>query len=176
MVTLINPAGVQAMGNINVVIVPAATITGPTLAQITASGALDITQMLYAGGWTPQSTANVVTAPRRLGDVRIFNRFGLVTDSLGNIRYVYQPQALTSADGKKAYTLLAPGASLFAVERLGVAESTAFAISDWVRVAPVIPGPYNPVYDTTDEASEFAIDQQIVIPSPGWGAFVQIPS
>lgn len=176
MVTLLNPAGVSVMGNINVVIVPAATLAGPTVAQITAAGGLDITQILYASGWKPTRQSNVVTAPRRLGDTRKFNRFGLLNEEFPNLQYMIDPQAASGANGKKAYELLVPLASLFAVERMGPVETTAFAIGQFVRVAPIQPGPYNFPFDATDEAAEFMVDQQLNILSPGWGDLVAIPS
>jgi hypothetical protein len=163
-------AGITAMANRKLIFVITLVTAGlvPKMTEISAGSSLDISDYLYADGWAPQLSTNKVTSPRRVGSGRVFEKNGLATESLGDLHYMYQPQAAAASAGKKAFEVLTSGATGYIIERLGLdAYSVDFAIGQFVNVIPVQLGVQLPSGDSTDEAAEFGIMQSVSVTSPG---------
>lgn len=160
----INPNGVNAQGAVKVVWVETLTDpTAPSLAQINAATSLDVSLMLYEGGWQPGVNSNKVTAKRRLGSRKQYEKFGTTTDTLADLQYQFDPQSAPGSDGRKAYEKFAEGATGYFVERLGLAIETDMAVGQRVNVYPVVLGPKSTPVDTADEAAEIQITQPVGI-------------
>lgn len=158
-----------AQGNVKVTFVTTMAIPGePTVAELTAVGAVDASFIITEGNWAPNAEANRGTAPRRLGSKRQFESFGAVTESIPDLVYVVDPQAGPTDPEKKLYSLLADGAELYAVERLGIdAEDNEFAIGDYVTTYPIRVSVPVITGDTSDEFAEFVVTQAVSVRSPG---------
>ena len=160
----IQPNGVNVQGAVKVVWVQTLTNpASPSLAEVNASSSLDVSLMLYEGGWQPGVTANKVSAKRRLASRKVYEKFGTTTDTLGDLQYSFDPQSASGADGRKAYEKFAEGATGYFVERLGLAIETDMAVGQRVNVYPVVLGPKSPPVDTADEAAEIQITQPVGI-------------
>ena len=165
MVAPIFPTGVNAQGAVKVTWVQTiANTASPSLAEINAGTSLDVSLMLYEGGWQPGVNANKVSAKRRLASRKVYEKFGTTTETMGDLAYSFDPQAASGSNGKKAFEKFIEGTTGYFVERLGLdASSVDFAVGQFVNVYPVVLGPQTPVADTADEAAEVQIVQQVGI-------------
>ena len=161
----IQPNGVNVQGAVKVVWVQTLTNpASPSLAEVNASSSLDVSLMLYEGGWQPGVTANKVSAKRRLASRKVYEKFGVTTDTLADLQYSVDPQAATGSNGKKAFETFAEGSTGYFVERLGLdASTTDMAVGQFVNVYPVVLGPRTISGDTADEAAEFQVTQPVGI-------------
>jgi hypothetical protein len=90
------------------------------------------------------------------------------TYSLGDLQYVYDPQAADSAVGNEAKELLAEGTEVYLIERIGLdAQDTAFAVGQQVVTHHVVLGPQIKSGDRTDENGEFFIMQSVAYVNDG---------
>lgn len=160
----IQPVGVNAQGAVKVIWVQALTNpASPSLAEINAASSLDVSLMLYEGGWQPGVNSNKVSAKRRLGSRKVYEKFGITTDTLADLQYQFSPQSATGSDGRKAFEKFSEGSTGYFVERLGTAIETDMATGDKVNVYPVVLGPKTITADTADEAAEFQVTQPVGI-------------
>ena len=160
----IQPNGVNVQGAVKVIWVETlADPTAPTLTEINAGTSLDVSKMLYEGGWQPGVTANKVSAKRRLADTKVYEKFGTTTETLADLQYQVDPQAASGSDGKKAYEAFVEGSTGYFVERLGIDADTDMAAAQFVNTYPVVMGPQTISGDTADEASEFQVTQPVGI-------------
>ena len=87
------PQGTTARGKVSWLWVPAiADISAPTVTELTATGALDISCALYEGSGDVTTEANKVQKQRRLCDTQTYEQFGEVTQTMTDISYAYDPQ------------------------------------------------------------------------------------
>lgn len=168
------PAVPTAQGNVKVLFTPTADREAPSLAGITAVGSLDVSCFLHRGAWAPAAEANKGSAPARLCDTRQFEKFGLTTESIGDLTYAFDPQGAALSDGVLAYEALVEGTEGYFVERLGIDADTDFTVGDFVRVIPVVLGPQVPTGDTSDEFAEFTVTQAVAVQAPGAGPRVAL--
>lgn len=130
------PAAVFSDGNVKVAYVPAiANTAAPTVAELTAVAAQDLSCYLTADGWNPNTDEQVATDDR-LCSKQTFENRGRFTDSL-EISYVYN---IPSSADDEARTTLTAGTTGFIVARWGEDYETAFAAADVVDVYPVTLG------------------------------------
>lgn len=128
--------GTGADGNVKVVFVPAiADTSAPTVTELTATGAVDVSCYLTADGWTPGLDEQTVT-DERLCSTATYEQPGRSQRSL-DIKYVENPGDDTN---NKAATSLTKGTKGFFVVRRGPEQSTEFAEDDVVDVWPVTMG------------------------------------
>lgn len=129
------PASVAADGNLKVVWVPAiANPAAPTLAELNAASAIDLSCYLTADGFNPGTEEETVTDDR-LCSRQSFARPGRTSDTL-EIGYVFRGQDTAAVDNK-AFTSLKHLTTGFIVERWGKDYAAAFAAADVVDVKPV---------------------------------------
>lgn len=127
------PASVPADGNLKAVWVPAiASTAAPTVAEVTAVGAKDLSCYLTAEGYDPTVDEQVITDDR-LCSRQSFERPGRYKDSL-TLGYVHNPDSPTD---NVAYTTLDYLTTGFVVTRWGVPYEGALAAADVVDVYPV---------------------------------------
>lgn len=163
--TLVMPEGVPTLGATKVkAILTMTDPTAPKLAtEINAATSVDLSLYLYPAGWSPTGTPSKGTRPPRLGSKKQREIFNRTTYSLGGLQYVFDDQALTTAQVNLARTLLVEGLSLHLLERLGPdAETVAFALAQKTRDHYVTLGPQIVSGDRTDENGEFYIMQDLI--------------
>jgi hypothetical protein len=162
-------AGVPVLGNRKIIYVVTLATAGmiPKMTEISAASSLDVSGYLYQDGWAPDMNSNKVTAPRRVGSRRDFEKVGLTTETLGDLMYMVQPQAAAASVGKKAFEVLTEQATGFFVERLGLdAYTVDFAIGQFVNVIPIQLG-VQVMIGNNDETDEVKIKQSVSVTTPG---------
>lgn len=161
------PDGTPVLGNTSVRWVASiADATAPKLTtELTATSpaSLDISCYLLSDAWEPGQDVSKGSAPRRLCSRTQVERFTTVTQQLGDLRYIINPQAAAASVGKKAYEVLTEGLSGYLVERLGLdAKTSDWAVGQFVNVIPVTLGPRLIVGDT-DENGDYTVMQPVSI-------------
>ena len=170
----LTPTGVKVQGKIRLAFAPTGSLTAPSLAVITGVTALDVSNIFYEDSWAPSKETNKGNSPRRLGTTQQFEQSGITNHSLGNLRYMVDPQAAAASDGKKAYEKFPEGTVGFFYERLALDVNTDFALGQFVRVIPVQVLAQNIGGDPSDEFAEFSVEQGVIVTSPGIGDLVAI--
>jgi hypothetical protein len=159
------PTGVKAQGNIKVAFVPAiADADAPTTAEVTATGALDLSCFLTAEGFSPSVETAKGNPPRRLCTTKQYEQFGSTTYSLADLSYVVTPQGVAESNGVLAWEKLTPNTSGFFVTRYGLnAREVDFTSGQFVDVWPVTLGERLIVGDPADEFAEFMVTQSVIV-------------
>ena len=164
MTTPIRPAAAKVYGREKWVFVPAiANTSAPTIAELTATGGIDMSCYFYSSTTKPSVSQDGVTTPGRICDTQQFQSLGTAQWSGGNAMYAVDPQAATGSDGKKALEKLPDGTSGFLVKRVGKAYDTDFTAGDFVDVFPVQFGVPISTTEGDGESAEVAIQQAYVI-------------
>jgi hypothetical protein len=184
MATPITPAGVKVQNNLKRIFVPTLDRAAPSLAALTGTDALEVTNILYADtGWY-QSTSNTGEAPRRVGTAKTWQQFGITTESFsGELRYTVDPQGAPSTEGttptpadpgKVAWEKFPEGTTGYLFEAPGIDTDADLAVGDFGIPIPVEFGPRYITGDPTNEFAEFAVVQGIIVTAPGAGDLVAI--
>lgn len=132
------PKGVPSDGMIKVAFV--ASLADPavvTTAELTAATSVDAT--CYLTSFTPNAEAQAIE-DRRLCSKQVFEDFGTVTYTIGDITYVYDTQD-ADGDSNKLYAALPTGTEGFLVVGWGKDADDAWAVGDVVDIYPVKMGP-----------------------------------
>ncbi len=138
---MVNIPSTPADGNVKVAWVPAiANTAAPTVAEVTAVGALDVSCYLTADGWVPGMDETTIS-DERLCTQATFERPGRYQRTLSS-RYVENPGDATY---NKAYEKFVPYTNGFFVVRRGPAYDVAFDEDDLVQVWPVQVGQRSPL-------------------------------
>jgi len=159
------PAGVKAEGNLKVAYVPTiASVTAPTVAEVTAAGALDISFFLTAGNFKP-SGEQARGDDRRVGSKQTFETLGREKSTIDDIIYIADPQAAAATPGNKAMELFQPNVAGFFVVRYGIdAETVDFVAAQKVDVWPIIFGAQNKSQlAENDEFAKITIVQAVAV-------------
>lgn len=128
-----------ADGAVKVVWVPTiANPDAPTVAEVTAGSAKDLSCYITSDGWNTGLNEQTISDDR-LCDTQTYERPGRSARSLG-IKYVENPG---STPNNVAYATLVPRAVGYFVVRRGPAYDTALAVADKVQVWPVQMGAYD---------------------------------
>lgn len=157
--TVVIPASVAAQGNVSVYFVPAiSTVSAPTVAELTATGAVDISCFLMPdwGGITADQNKG---EDRRFCSTEAFDRLGIVKRTVADLVYTYLPQATGSTAGNKAYTALTNGATGFLVMRYGLPTTTALATGQKLDIIPVQAGARSKTAQGSDEFAPLTVTQ-----------------
>jgi hypothetical protein len=165
--SVVFPEGVQAEGNVKVAWVPAlADPADPVLTELTAGTVVDLSDYIKAGAFEP-SAEQATGDDRRLSSTETFQVLGRVTRGLGEIRYVYEPQAAPAAAGNKAYETLKQGTAGYVVVRYGLPSGTAFAATQKVDVYPAECGAQRKLgVPENDEFAKLEVAQTIGVTGP----------
>lgn len=130
------PVSVPSDGTLRVDYVPAlADPLAPTITELTAVGAQELSAYITGDGWQPTSDQQSVT-DERLASTQTFEKPGRKSKSL-TIVYVHNPADPTN---NEAYITLAEGTIGYIVARWGVPRGQAWAAGDLVDVWPIEAG------------------------------------
>jgi hypothetical protein len=125
----------QATGRVKVVFVPSiADITGPTVAELTATGSVDLSCFIKSDGRTHSISQATIDAGK-LCDTVNYQLPGSVTHTW---TLTYARKQVTADD--KAYATLKANTAGYLVERFGSAATAAFVAADVVNVYTVTCG------------------------------------
>ena len=132
------PVGVPSDGMIKVAFVASlADASKVTLSELTAGTSVDAT--CYLSSFTPSADAQSIE-DRRLCTKQVFEDYGSVTYTIGDITYVYDTQNPSGTDNK-LYAALPTGTTGFLVVAWGKDADEAWAAGDVVDIYPVKMGP-----------------------------------
>jgi hypothetical protein len=128
-----------ADGNVSVLVVPALTDPlAPTVAELTAPTAVDISCYLTSDGYTPGLDEQVIS-DERLCSTQVFEQPGRFTRTLDTI-YI---DNTNTTDPNEAKETLVPGSTHYLVVRRGLPYEDAYAAAQTVFVSPIKAGQYN---------------------------------
>jgi len=163
-VTVYVPEAVPALANVKLQAVLAmADPDTPSLAtDINAATSLDLSQFLYADGWTPTLEQGKGQARRRLGSKTNTERMNIPVEQIGNLQYVFDPQEADTEPVNDAYALLVPGTELYLVQRLGMDVDSPWAVGQFVNVHRVLLGERAEVAPVEDENADIYITQGVI--------------
>jgi hypothetical protein len=159
------PAGVKAEGNLKVAYVPTiATPTAPTVVEVNAAGALDISFFLVAGQFQPTGD-QPRGEDRRVGSKQTFETLGREKPTIADLIYIADPQAAAAVAGNKAMELFQVGVAGFFVVRYGLdAETVDFAAAQKVDVWPILfGGQFKVELADNDEFAKIRIKQPVAV-------------
>lgn len=159
------PPGVDAEGSVLVAWVPTlADPNTPTLTELNATGALNITCYITDQNFKPNADDATAT-DTRLCSKQVFETLGAATWSIDNIIYVYDPQNPDS-ESNKAYAAMKRGTPGYLVVRWGkdVEDFPTFAAGDVVDVFPVSLG--TQVKQPPEQNSKLKVSQKPVVTGP----------
>ena len=166
------PTGVPADGNVKVVWVPVlADQEAPTLAEVNATGSMDITCGIVGGGFTTSSD-QTTTQDIRLCSRQVFEDLGDVTYSIEDIEYIITPQDKTATGENAIYNTLAPGTTGYIVVRWGKDYAGAFEAGDIVDVYHVTMGPQ--VKQAPERNTKLRARQRPYVVAPGASLDVEV--
>jgi len=156
-----------------------ATGVAPTVAEMTAGSAFDMTRTAFADAApNPTKNTNVVDQNPRFGDTTLGQFIGKTTLVGGDIKYAFDPQAAAGSNGKKMWELLGAGADVitsgFLVRRQNVPRATAIAIGQFLEVYKADISRSIPMPDGDGEAAEGGAICTFVITDPAFLANVAI--
>jgi len=159
------PPGVKAEGNLKVVFVPTITdLTAPTVAELTATGALDVSFFITGGNFKP-SGEQARGDDRRVGSKQTFEALGREKSTIDDIIYIADPQAAAAAVGNKAMELFQPDVAGFFVVRYGLdAETVDFIAAQFIDIWPIKFGVQNKsALAENDEFAKITITQAVAV-------------
>jgi hypothetical protein len=159
--TVVIPESVTAEGNVKVAFVPAiASKSAPTVAELTATGAVDLSCYLMPD-WGGISADQNKGESRRFCSTESFDQLGTIKRSIGDIVYTYLPQATGTDPANKVYTALQKGTKGYLVIRYGLPSTTAFAAAQKVDLIPVEMGARSKAVAGSDEFAPLTVSQGI---------------
>lgn len=163
----IRPASTKAFQREKWVFVPTiASITAPTVAEVTGASTLDVSCYLFDSTGRPAQNTNRVTLERRICDGAQYEQIGTTTYTGGDMMYAVDPQAAAASTGKKAWEKFPDGTTGFLVRRLGIDVNTDLAAGQFVDVFPVSFGPAMPTTVGDNDSAEVGISQAFAITAP----------
>ena len=128
-----------ADGNFKVVYVPAIADTqAPTLDEVNAAAALDISCYLTGDGWNPTKEQATIPDPR-LCSRQEFSRPGRKTPGL-SITVIDNTNSPIESESNEAVETITEGAEGYFVERIGVAYEEPFEVGQKVSIYPATAG------------------------------------
>lgn len=154
------PPGIPGAGAVSVVFVPGgvAAPTGPKLTEVNATGSSIISCVLMSDGFT-QTASQTTAKARRLCSSAQYDIPGPIDRAFNALKYIYDPQGVTTDAANKAYTGLAEGATGDLIVRWGLPGTQDFAIGDKVDVWSVRLGPKNK--ETPGDSDELQVTQGV---------------
>lgn len=167
----LRPTPAKTHGRTNWIFIPsiASATLAPTVAEITAASALDITRIAFAGA-TPElgSTTNRVRQDRRAGDTESYEFIGETSFEGGEVVMALDPAAAALSDGKKAWEKFGAGSVTgFVAKRQNVPRATAPAAGQFLSV--VMPAEFGigvPVEQGDGEAAQAAFRCSFAVTGP----------
>lgn len=165
----IRPAAAKLYGRSNWIFIAtiASATLAPTVAEVTATSSLDVTNMLIDGSEPrPDQSTNLVDQNRRFGDTVLYQFLGTTTLSGGELMFSFNQQGAALADAVKAWEKFsAGGVTGFFANRGNVDKAVTPVAGQFLDVYPVEVGPGLPVPSGDGEAREGAFKCSYAITS-----------
>lgn len=135
----IKPGKKTVLGKTAYWLVPTLTTTGPLATEINATGALNVTCYLLGDQAAPSGDTGKVDLPRLLCETSTTETLDVTKVTLPDFRFLWDPQAASSANDKKAWTLVKDGFAGYMVRRQNVISALDATVSaaqfvDWFQV------------------------------------------
>lgn len=164
----LRPPGTKAYLRKKIILVKDAAYDpdAPSLAILTGASALDVTNMFYESSAKPSTTTNMARAPKRVGDGSTYEFVGEKQESIGEVRYAFDPQAAALSVGKKLAEFLPEGTTGYYVTRYGPNRDEDLAIADFVTSRPFEAGDQDEDEEGEAEGAEVAIKQALAATGP----------
>lgn len=150
----IKPSKKTTIGKTGYWLVP--TITEATIAatEVNSGSGLNVTCFVLADQATPGMDTSKVTLPRTLCESTTTESLDEQKVTIPDFRFLWDPQAASGANDKKAWALLKDGFSGYLVRRQNVvteldAAVTAGQFVDWFQVESKVPMPTETANDAT---------------------------
>lgn len=166
----LRPASAKAYTRENWIFIPSIADAGlaPTVLEVTAASALDITNMVYADGApNPEVTTEMAKQERRLGDDVIYEFVGTTEITGGRITMQFNSQGVALSDAVKAWEKFsAGGVSGFMARRLNVPKATDVAAGQFLHVYPAELGVFSPTKQGEGTSAEEAMVGSWAVTAP----------
>lgn len=165
----LRPAPAKLYGRSNWIFISsiASATLAPTVAEVTATSSLDITNMLINGSEPkPEQNTNLVDQNRRYGDTVNYQFLGATTLSGGELMFQFNQQGVALADTVKAWEKFGAGNVVgFFANRGNVVKDVTPVAGQFLDVYPIEVGPGLPVPSGDGEAIEGAFKCSYAITS-----------
>lgn len=164
----LRPAGTKAYRHKRIILVTDASYDpdAPSLAILNGASALDVTNMFYRSSANPSQSTNLATAPKRVGDGVAYQFVGETQQTIGEVRYSFDPQGAALSDGVKCFEFLPENTTGHYVTRYGPADDVDLAVGQFVTSRPFEAGPQEEDEEGEGEGSEVAIIQTLAATGP----------
>lgn len=134
----IRPDDSKAFGREKWIFVPTiASTAAPTVAELTAAGALDVSMMMFEDSGRPERSVTRPSRPMRVADTIIYEQIGTESVTGGTMLFAFDPQAAAASNGKKAWEKFVAGTTGYLVRRSGLAAATDIATGQFATMFPV---------------------------------------
>ena len=153
------PPGVDAEGRRNIIWTPTASLS---VAILTGATAVEMTCYLSKGVFGLAAETERGTDERECTK-QVFEVLGKDKWTMGDLEYVWEPQATALSPTNKAYDTLKRGTKGFFTLRMGVDSDTALAAAQKVWQWPGTVGPQVPKTPEGNASEKFKITQSVVI-------------
>lgn len=162
----IKPQKKTANGKDSWWLVPAiADQDAPTLTEVNAVTGLNISCYLLAEQEGVTGTTEKVALARLLCETTTTEGIGETTFSMADVQIVFDPQAASGSDGKKAWEKIKDGFTGFAVRRQGVRALDDAAVTEgqFLDVVPVEFGQAIPGKSATDASGIYTATAAVAV-------------
>lgn len=162
----IKPQKKTANGKDSWWLVPAiADQDAPTLTEVNAVTGLNISCYLLAEQEGVTGTTEKVALARLLCETTTTEGIGETTFSMADVTVVFDPQAASGSDGKKAWEKIKDGYTGFAVRRQGVRalDDASVTAGQFLDVIPVEVGPATPGKSANDASGIYTATAAVAI-------------
>lgn len=160
----IRPSSTGLYGRENWVLIPSvADINAITATEWAAASSFDISRVIFASTGKPTQATNRVTAERRFGDTKQYERIGTSNVTGGDMLYAFADQDAEGSDGKKLFETIPEGTEMVLANRRGIPRATAGAAGQFYHAYPVEFGPSFPADAGEGEAAEAAMSVSFAV-------------
>lgn len=137
-----------------------ASLAAPTAVEINSASGLNVTCFLLSDQAGLDGTTDKVELARLLCETTTSESLDATKFTMPTFRFVWDPQAASGANDKKAWALVGAGFTGFAVRRQNVVSITDAAITAgaFVDVAPVVGSIGVPKESATDASGLYVFD------------------
>lgn len=158
--TVFFPEATPVLGNVKTKAVLTIATPGSLAIATEYNAASSLDLSCFIRPMNPQATSNSGSAPDRSCGTITLPQEGRTVLSAFDLRYIYDPQAISSDNDNKARTLLVKGTVLWLVIRKGLdALTTAAAAGQQYEAWKVRLGRQNDTQSGDDEYAEFEVSQ-----------------
>lgn len=170
----IKPSKRTVIGKTAYWLVPTLTESAPTLAEVNSASGLNVSCFLLAEQATPGMDTAKVTLPRLLCETTTTESLDEQKVTIPDFRFVWDPQAASGHNDKKAWALLKDGFTGYLVRRDNKASSADAALIandwiDWFQVESLSPMPTASandatglyVFDSSFSCTDFRLNVQV---------------